>query len=90
MSNLKHRGALLFCACSALSAHAAEAPQPTVVPLLTKDLVDSRESIPRWVTSGRVEANAWRCQGRPPQAPRRSKQFGTKGACSQWSTMSSR
>jgi quercetin dioxygenase-like cupin family protein len=39
MSMLKYGSALLVFACNSLSALAADAPHPTVVPLLSKDLV---------------------------------------------------
>ena len=40
MSTLKYCSALLVCACGGLWAQAADAPHPTVVPLLTKELED--------------------------------------------------
>ena len=40
MSTLKYCSALLVLACNGLPALAAEAPHPTVVPLLSKELPD--------------------------------------------------
>ena len=40
MSTLKYCSALLVSACTSFAASAAEAPHPTVVPLLSKDLAD--------------------------------------------------
>jgi quercetin dioxygenase-like cupin family protein len=47
MSTLKNYSALLVCACNSLSALAADAPPPTVVPLLTQELADiaSKEAL---------------------------------------------
>jgi quercetin dioxygenase-like cupin family protein len=39
MSGLKYSGVLLV-GCSVVSAHAAEGPSPTVVPLFSRDLAD--------------------------------------------------
>ena len=40
MSTLKYCSALLVFACTSFAAPAAEAPHPTVVPLLSKELAD--------------------------------------------------
>jgi quercetin dioxygenase-like cupin family protein len=40
MTTLKYCSALLVCACNSFPALAADAPQPTVVPLLTQELKD--------------------------------------------------
>jgi quercetin dioxygenase-like cupin family protein len=40
MTTLKYCSALLVCACNGLAAFAADAPHPTVVPLLTQELKD--------------------------------------------------
>src|SRR5919106_1812420 len=40
MSTLKYGSALLVFACTTFAANAAEAPHPTIVPLLSKELAD--------------------------------------------------
>jgi quercetin dioxygenase-like cupin family protein len=40
MASLKHRCLLLAFGCAVLSAHAADTPSPTVVPLFSKELAD--------------------------------------------------